>query len=84
MPTTLTTPAGKTEPLRLTPLMNDLLAAFVADHALVLDLIDGLGSPLNVLFPEILRNNIALFKETFSKNSVEIGNVVFRKSSMPR
>jgi diaminopimelate decarboxylase len=45
--------------LKLTPVISDLIANFLADKTLLCDLIDGMGSPLNVIFNEtFIKNNV--------------------------
>jgi diaminopimelate decarboxylase len=65
-----------TEPLKLTAQINELVSEFLRDSALVFDLVDGLNSPLNTLFPENLAQNITLFDEAFTRNQVT-GRVFF-------
>jgi diaminopimelate decarboxylase len=57
-------------PLKLTPVLSDQVISFVNERTLLFDLIDGFGSPLNVLFPENLHANLQLFNDTFAKNNV--------------
>lgn len=57
-------------------MVNGLVFEFLNDSNLVCDLIDGLGSPLNALFPQNLAGNVAQFYESFDKHSV-LGRVFF-------
>src|SRR3990167_5619137 len=62
--------------LYLTPRTAPLTTSFLNDAPFVFDLIDALGSPLNVLLPQALKANVEQFGETFTKNGV-IGRVFF-------
>lgn len=63
-------------PLKLTPVISEPVRRFLSDKTLLFDVLDGLGSPLNVLFPDNLRPNIHHFKDAFVKNGVN-GRILF-------
>lgn len=64
------------KPLKLTPVVCELIDSFLNEKSQLFQLVDGMGSPLNVIFPENLRANIQLFNEAFVKNDVS-GRVFF-------
>ena len=51
-------------PLRLTPALHPLASDFLKDTRRVFELADGFGSPLNVVFPQIVTENVAQFSRT--------------------
>ena len=53
--------------LKLSPYLSSEVQAFLNDKHLVFDLVNGLGSPLNVLFPDLVGNNVLAFQEVFNK-----------------
>jgi len=72
----ITSPATNARSFKLTPVVSTPLLDFLENKALLFDLLEGFGSPLNVLFPENLQANLKQFHETFSKNNVT-GRVFF-------
>src|ERR1700679_2830799 len=63
-------------PLKLTPEVDPYVYRILNDKRFLFDLIDGLGSPLNLLFPQNLKSNLDQFQHAFRKNNV-IGRVFF-------
>lgn len=54
-------------PVRLRPRIKDNVSHFLAHKELVHQLVCGMGSPLNVLFPDNLEDNIRSFEQTYKK-----------------
>lgn len=54
--------------LTLTPLIHEEVKNFLDDKKRMFDLVKRHGSPLNTLFPELMRQNIAGFQKTLEKN----------------
>jgi diaminopimelate decarboxylase len=69
-------PAIAAPPLKLQPLIGNMIKSFLADERLLFDLLDGFGSPVNILFPTNVQKNVRLFNEVFAKNGVN-GRVFF-------
>lgn len=65
-----------TLPPKLTPLVSHRIQRLLSDPSLVFQLLDGLGSPLNVLFPQNVRPNIHGFHKAFADNQVT-GRIFF-------
>ncbi|MFJ7154436.1 alanine racemase [Streptomyces sp. NPDC101118] len=60
-------PAGA-RPFALTSLLHPAVATLLADHrALLADLLDGLGSPLHVVLPEIFEENVVTLRQAFAE-----------------
>lgn len=60
----------------MTPIVGEQVISFLDEKTLLFDLVDGFGSPLNVLFPQNMQANLQLFNDTFAKNNVS-GRVFF-------
>jgi diaminopimelate decarboxylase len=56
--------------------VHPVVNKFLADKKLVRELVAALGSPLNIMFPELLSGNIQTFQETFVRNQI-LGRVFF-------
>lgn len=67
---------NKSKSLKLTPLIHEEVKRFLNREDEILDLVNALGSPLNVLFPCILSENIKMFTDVFDQYSVS-GRVFF-------
>ena len=63
-------------PLSLRPKTHDLVNGFLQDERLVTDLVDAFRSPLNVIFPQIIDENIAAFKAIYKKHQLT-GQIYF-------
>lgn len=61
---------------KLTPLLHAESAQFLADIKTVVDLVSSFGSPLNILFPERLAENISHYEEAFKVAGVQ-GEIYF-------
>ncbi len=64
------------ENLVLTPKIHPLIKKFLAERETLLELTRALGSPLNVLFPELIGENVEGFQKTFRDLNV-IGKIFF-------
>lgn len=53
------------------PAMHPAVRAFLAEKDLVFSLIDGLGSPLNVIFPEHIEETIARFQKVYDERQLQ-------------
>lgn len=56
---------------KVRPAMHPAIKRFLADEKLVLSLVDGLGSPLNVLFPEHILETIARFEQVYKERQMQ-------------
>lgn len=63
-------------PLRLPPLVSRPIEQFLSRKELLFQLLDGLGSPLNILFPQDIRSNIDQFHSVFAQNNIA-GRIFF-------
>lgn len=50
-------------PYRLTPKLHEQVKEFLAQKEFLFDLVNGLGSPLNILHPQIFREKYQLFED---------------------
>jgi diaminopimelate decarboxylase len=73
-------PTVNAQALPLRPAMHPTVESFLANKKLVKELVNAFGSPLNVMFPELLAGNIASFTETFARHQV-IGRICFAHKS---
>jgi diaminopimelate decarboxylase len=62
--------------LSLKPKMHPVVAAFLKREDALLDMVDAHGSPLNVIFPEIVRENIQSFQDVYTRNNIQ-GRIYF-------
>lgn len=60
----------------LRPRIHPVIERFLQDRALVHMLVDGIGSPLNVVFPENVDENIKSFQDAYKKNNLR-GRIYF-------
>lgn len=58
------------QPLNLRPRIHKQAADFLARPDLVFALADAFGSPLNVMFPQIVEENIANFQKIYKKHRI--------------
>lgn len=56
--------------LALRPIVHQLTEHFLAGGNLLFDLVDGLGSPLNILFPQIAAENMQKFLDTYAAHDL--------------
>jgi len=69
-------PTKSDAPLTLTPKVHSVIKDFLAAPAKLQELVKALGSPLNVLFPELVRDNVESFNDLFKKHGLR-GRVFF-------
>jgi diaminopimelate decarboxylase len=62
--------------LKLTPKTHKRIRDYLSDKSRLKELVDGLGSPLNLLFPKCPAENAREFLEVFNKNKIK-GKVYF-------
>lgn len=62
--------------LKLSARLDALLIECLNQTAMLTDLVDGLGSPLNLIFPSNLHKNIESFRASFTRNQV-VGRIFF-------
>ncbi|GBQ02442.1 amino acid decarboxylase [Streptomyces spongiicola] len=61
-------PTAGVRPLALTALRHPTVSRLLADHRVLLaDLLDGLGSPLHIVLPEIFEENVAALRRAFAE-----------------
>ena len=66
-----------TPPLSLPPIINPITQAFLdQEQQTVFDLVDAFGSPMNLIFPQVIDQNIKAFKEVYKKNNLA-GQIYF-------
>lgn len=68
--------ATNTEPLKLQPAIHPLIQEILSDATLLQELSGALGSPLNILFPELVGQNVDAFQGMLDKLSLR-GRVYF-------
>ncbi|MDG4764928.1 alanine racemase [Solwaraspora sp. WMMD406] len=57
------------------------MATLLDDHrALLVDLLDGLGSPLHVVLPEVFEENVAALRQAFAETGAEV-DILFAKKA---
>ncbi|MFJ8659866.1 hypothetical protein [Streptomyces sp. NPDC093795] len=55
-------------PFALTALRHPTVSTLLADHRVLLaDLLDGLGSPLHIVLPEIFEENVVRLRQAFAE-----------------
>lgn len=57
--------------LKLTPKRHPQIVRFLADPTFIQQLVKGLGSPLNILFPERVHENATSFLEVFARTGIQ-------------
>lgn len=56
--------------LRLDPVIHPMIAEFLTQKDGIFALCDAYGSPLNIMFPQVVDENIAAFKAIYKKNRI--------------
>lgn len=74
MSITVLTP--NTTALPLTPKVDKTIAQFINNPEKLFELSFALGSPLNIVFPELVHNNVEAFRSVFTKFGIQ-GKVFF-------
>jgi len=64
------TDATSSHPVQVAPFVHPLIRQFLDRPAQLLSLVQGLGSPLNIIFPENIRDNANSFLETYQQHSL--------------
>jgi diaminopimelate decarboxylase len=62
-----------TLPAKIDPLIDDVLNQ---EQQMIFDLVDAFGSPLNLIFPQIIRKNIDKFQSVYNQNHLQ-GKIYF-------
>lgn len=62
--------------LSLKPRIHPLISNFLKDEQQLLDLTDRFGSPLNIVFPQIVEENIQSFEDVYKKHHLN-GKIYF-------
>jgi diaminopimelate decarboxylase len=75
-PTALSSQAQGNRALTLTPTVHETVTRFLKEKETLFSLVSALGSPLNILFPDLIEKNVQDFTSTFKKLGV-IGKVFF-------
>lgn len=57
--------------MKLTPKIDDNIKCFLNNQKSIYNLINTFGSPLNIVFPKNIKNNIESFKKMFDKYNVK-------------
>ncbi|MEV4918290.1 alanine racemase [Streptomyces tirandamycinicus] len=74
-------PMAGVRPLALTALRHPTVSTLLADHrALLADLLDGLGSPLHIVLPEIFEENVAGLRQAFAEAGAT-ADILFAKKA---
>ena len=58
------------KPLTLKPKLHDRIGRFLQNKEQVFNLTDAIGSPLNLIFPQIIDENIKAFQEVYKKHHI--------------
>ena len=62
----------KTHRLSLKPRMHDHIRAYLNEYQeQIFDLVDAFGSPLNLMFPQVIEDNIAAFREVYDRYNIQ-------------
>ncbi len=69
-------PASAENPVRLRPRIAPEISSFLENKELVHQLCDGFGSPLNIVFPDQIGENVKSFEATYQKHSLR-GRIYF-------
>lgn len=73
--------AGKPNAFRLTALQHPLVSAVLNEHeATLIELCQGLGSPLHVVMPQVFRQNVEDLRRAFADSGAQ-GRILFAKKA---
>ena len=67
---------AKNKPLQLRPRIHSRIENYLKNEQDILDLVDAFGSPLNLIFPQIIEENIRSFTDIYEKHNLK-GRVYF-------
>ncbi|MER8034964.1 alanine racemase [Streptomyces hydrogenans] len=74
-------PKAAVRPFALPALRHPLVSTLLADHrALLTDLLDGLGSPLHVVLPEVFEENVGRLRRAFADAGAD-AEILFAKKA---
>ncbi|MGL5910205.1 MAG: alanine racemase, partial [Phycicoccus sp.] len=74
-------PASGPHPFVLTPLRHRTVAALLDDHrSFLTDLLDGLGSPVHVVLPQIFEQNVMALRQAFAETGAD-ADILFAKKA---
>lgn len=62
--------------MKLTPKVSDEIKEFLDDKNYAFNLVNEYGSPLNIIFPSAIQNNVCEFEEVFKKFKIK-GHIYF-------
>ncbi len=62
--------------MKLTPKIDEKIQKLLCDKNFVFDLMNAFGSPLNIIFPENIKQNINNFQEIFKKHRI-VGHIYY-------
>lgn len=66
----------ETEPLKIPARLSQETRSFLDEERMISDLVSGFGSPLNVMFPEAIRENVEAFRSVLETSGLA-GDVLF-------
>ncbi len=69
-------PENAENTLRLMPRVHPRIQRFLQQQALLFNLIDGVGSPLNLMFPQNMADNVESFQEAYKRHHLR-GRIYF-------
>lgn len=61
----------QTDKPRVAAAMHPVIRRFLQDEALVFSLVQGMGSPLNIIFPELITENINKFQAVYDERHLQ-------------
>ncbi|MFE0037276.1 alanine racemase [Streptomyces sp. NPDC059015] len=74
-------PTAGVRPFALTALRHPMVSSLLTDHrALLADLLDGLGSPLHIVLPEIFEENVVALRRAFAEAGAT-ADILFAKKA---
>ncbi|MCZ7456419.1 alanine racemase [Streptomyces sp. WMMC940] len=74
-------PTAGVRPFALTALRHPMVSSLLTDHrALLADLLDGLGSPLHIVLPEIFEENVVGLRRAFAEAGAT-ADILFAKKA---
>ncbi|MFG3304923.1 alanine racemase [Streptomyces wuyuanensis] len=74
-------PKAGVRPFALTALRHPTVSSLLADHrSLLADLLDGLGSPLHIVLPEVFEENVAGLRRAFAEAGAT-ADILFAKKA---
>ncbi|MEU3046312.1 alanine racemase [Streptomyces sp. NPDC006984] len=75
-------PTAAVRPFALTALRHPLVSTLLADHrGLLADLLDGLGSPLHVVLPDVFEENVGRLRQAFADAGADADILYAKKAN---